>query len=514
MKFIKLGLIVVILFFFNKDAVTLIKTPVLIPSTLNLGMQDPSSMISFGPNAAASVATGNLYFTLPLFACKGVGFPAHASLFYNSLETQTNPILSKGWQLNYQMNVAELSPVKLQIQFEDGRKAIFDDVGAGNFKAQFGFGEYSTAKRNTVSGVVTSYELKTKLGVKYIFNNIGQLTQIRDTQVPTPNTLSLLYSDGALFSITDSIGRFLQKDPVAENIAIEHYAYADNNPIQKTDAFGMYWEAKRDIGGLPNMISNLQKYLGMALSIDRNRKVWADASRVKNRVASQDFMDKIWWPGQNSDSPIKISDAYSYMITKDSANFEKLLNLPTPFESFAQTSGSLSAYAATGGMVDIISESDRRDYGGYIKVIDIGTAALNPTTGISKGLGRFIVNQGLKEIDNQYGTNLNLTAGFIKNYKNIGKLKVPHSSGVTQGGGGLKQYPKKVGKFESHHIDPKYMGGNPKGRTVRIPAEYHQQITNEFRKEWKYGKGFKPDPKEFEDIKRRVYKKFPISKWK
>lgn len=35
---------------------------------------------------------------------------------------------------------------------------------------------------------------------------------------------------------------------------------------------------------------------------------------------------------------------------------------------------------------------------------------------------------------------------------------------------------------------PKYLGGDPKGATTRIPESYHQDITNAIRKEFPFRK--------------------------
>jgi RHS repeat-associated protein len=74
---------------------------------------------------------------------------------------------------------------------------------------------------------------------------------------------------------------------------------------------------------------------------------------------------------------------------------------------------------------------------------------------------------------------------------------------------GWKDYPDKRGKFENHHIDPKYLGGNPNGPTSRIDAEYHQNITNRFRDLHPYGGGRLP-PAERQRIMNEVYRDLPI----
>jgi hypothetical protein len=75
-------------------------------------------------------------------------------------------------------------------------------------------------------------------------------------------------------------------------------------------------------------------------------------------------------------------------------------------------------------------------------------------------------------------------------------------------------YPKKVGKFEFHHPFPKYMGGEEKQSLIKLPAPYHQQITNEFFKYWP--KKLKGQPKVYptaqqaHEIMQKVYSKFPL----
>jgi hypothetical protein len=71
------------------------------------------------------------------------------------------------------------------------------------------------------------------------------------------------------------------------------------------------------------------------------------------------------------------------------------------------------------------------------------------------------------------------------------------------------KYPKKAGKIEEHHIEPKYMGGDPKGTTVPLDGAYHQEITNEFRDLYPYGSG-PTTPKQMKEILDQVYGKFPL----
>jgi RHS repeat-associated protein len=74
-----------------------------------------------------------------------------------------------------------------------------------------------------------------------------------------------------------------------------------------------------------------------------------------------------------------------------------------------------------------------------------------------------------------------------------------------------EKYPKKVGKNEDHHIDPQYLGYPKTGQTIRIPAPYHQGITNEWRKETGYGANKRiPTGEEYEKLKEKIYNEFPL----
>jgi RHS repeat-associated protein len=86
--------------------------------------------------------------------------------------------------------------------------------------------------------------------------------------------------------------------------------------------------------------------------------------------------------------------------------------------------------------------------------------------------------------------------------------------GVTIKAGG-KLVPRAILKIEKHHIKPKYLGGHPKGPISKIPKDYHQKITNEFRKEFPYGKPYPiTDPafqQEVEKAMQKIYKKYPLA---
>jgi len=72
-----------------------------------------------------------------------------------------------------------------------------------------------------------------------------------------------------------------------------------------------------------------------------------------------------------------------------------------------------------------------------------------------------------------------------------------------------QRYPDKRGQYEEHHFFPVYLGGKENGQTFRLPAAYHQLLTNAFRQHWGYGRG-KPPPEKAQQIMLEVYSQFPI----
>jgi hypothetical protein len=71
------------------------------------------------------------------------------------------------------------------------------------------------------------------------------------------------------------------------------------------------------------------------------------------------------------------------------------------------------------------------------------------------------------------------------------------------------KYPGKLGLYEWHHFWPRYLGGPADGPRYRLPAGYHQLITNAFRE--KHGYGVPPPSRaRAEEIMMEVYAQFPI----
>jgi len=72
-------------------------------------------------------------------------------------------------------------------------------------------------------------------------------------------------------------------------------------------------------------------------------------------------------------------------------------------------------------------------------------------------------------------------------------------------------YPKLAEKADQlHHVIPKYLGGAPDGELAKIPAAYHQLITNAFRTLAPYGQAVSRTAEEVTNIVKQVYSMYPL----
>lgn len=71
------------------------------------------------------------------------------------------------------------------------------------------------------------------------------------------------------------------------------------------------------------------------------------------------------------------------------------------------------------------------------------------------------------------------------------------------------KYPGKVGLYQWHHFWPRYLGGPADGPMFRLPAGYHQLITNAFREQYAYGRP-RPNAEDAQAIMMKVYAQYPI----
>lgn len=74
---------------------------------------------------------------------------------------------------------------------------------------------------------------------------------------------------------------------------------------------------------------------------------------------------------------------------------------------------------------------------------------------------------------------------------------------------GALRYPNLVGRFELHHIIPRYLGGLQNGLLVQLDASYHRMITTASQQAYAYRQE-EPALEELIAIVQRVYTTYPI----
>jgi hypothetical protein len=324
------------------------------------------------------------------------------------------------------------------------------------------------------------------------------------------------------------VGRFLAPDNYVQapdnTQSFNRYSYCLNNPLKYTDPSGNY--AFIDdliaavVGGTVNVCSNLiageVKDFWHGLSLFGVGAVAGEATLygsplagaavmgIGNSVINQGYVngwDKI--DGVTVCNDLAMSMAMSCVgASMGNAFAEPLKRLTSHItnqivkETFV---GSLSG-AASGCVLGIAFELSKKD-ADWESVLRGGWNgcwqgwALGTIDGLGSGFQHRAIQNRKFEMQGEIPTGMERNSSQLT-YEDI--LPIAQS-----------KYPNKAGKIEMHHVDPKYMGGDPHGSTIGIDASYHQLITNEFRKNWGYGKGKLP-LEQRQIIMKKVYEIYPL----
>jgi RHS repeat-associated protein len=143
---------------------------------------------------------------------------------------------------------------------------------------------------------------------------------------------------------------------------------------------------------------------------------------------------------------------------------------------------------------------------GAIPVVGVGQSIVELATGEDYITG---------EETSRIGAGIGLAAGILPfgklGVKAAGKLLAKDAANSIDDliRAAQKEFPRKAGKMEAHHVTPKYLGGAKNGKTTLLDSAYHQKITNEFRNLWAYGQRL-PSAAELRRIMKEVYNKFPL----
>lgn len=117
------------------------------------------------------------------------------------------------------------------------------------------------------------------------------------------------------------LGRFTQTDPIAGNKPTEHYSYAGNNPVGRTDPMGEYWTLSQGPGATA-MLSDLQKFTGRRITVDASGHVWFAGEKFGKEYASSGDMKWIW-SGQNDTAENDIGVLWRHLTGGDEWHRER-----------------------------------------------------------------------------------------------------------------------------------------------------------------------------------------------
>lgn len=166
----------------------------------NLGVRDGAAMVPALPQAGVNVSNGNLLFTLPLFATKGVAPAQTAALTYNSLDF--NPgLIGPGWRFSGESYLIDHKSTRDQVTvfYGDGRPVHFKKNDTwGYLVAEDEFGVFEKAEL-----LNPEYRLTTKLGDTLTFDKDGKLREIKEA---SGNFIKLVWgAAGTLDQVVDQL---------------------------------------------------------------------------------------------------------------------------------------------------------------------------------------------------------------------------------------------------------------------------------------------------------------------
>lgn len=302
-----------------------------------------------------------------------------------------------------------------------------------------------------------------------------------------------------------TLERFVSRDPGGENAGLNLYAYARGNPLRWSDFTGF---SPDEIGGPDEspkqrssafrgrpelvLVNNLQAVMndwldflgtdtqqemgvtGHYESMDANQKMttllsWINGAswRVEGIPGGADLRNEV---------ALELEDQHRQLIHEQFFN-----KCVTAAGVTVDLTGSVVEAAADAAGVDPT-------------VAGIAATLANVPVGAAKKGARFIAGKVASNLVVDYATS---KARMKLAQKLLDQAK--------------KQYPKKAGKDEWHHVIPIYVGGAKAGDRILLNGAYHQLITNEFRAQWPYGGG-RPSFDKLQEILDVVYKKYPLVK--
>jgi YD repeat-containing protein len=147
--------------------------------------------------------SGNLVVVYPVLQVPSVGPDWDLNFYYNSSLAGEMTTLGRGWRHSYEIAllIGVPDPSSITVRWGDGRRDVFVFDGSGWAAAPALHGR-------RITQVGGDYELRTKHGFVYAFDDQGRLTAMRDRN---GNAMTFAYDgNGLLATTTDAAGRTCQ----------------------------------------------------------------------------------------------------------------------------------------------------------------------------------------------------------------------------------------------------------------------------------------------------------------
>jgi RHS repeat-associated protein len=270
-------------------------------------------------NSSVNYQSGNLFFSVDLFATRGVGPQVDFKLHYNSRDNTVGP-LGRGWRHPYMTSVSSNAIGLGTLVEEDGRNSVFEAsstiVGLYVPMGQFGRGGANVTRYSD-----GSYRLLRKNGEQVFFDTAGRLARIVDRN---GNAMTAGYTGSDLTTLTDATGR------VTVLTYVDHKLTAVTDPAGHATTFGYDWQGNLET--VTDPAGNIRRY-----AYDPSNRVQVKYDNRGNPVTYG--YDAAGWLTSATDAsnlPIAIShDPANFRSTLTARNggtkttvYDKILDMP------------------------------------------------------------------------------------------------------------------------------------------------------------------------------------------
>ncbi len=199
------------------------------------GIEDAYNGLTCMSADPVNLATGNFIYGATNFEIGGA-YPIRFNSFYNSID-DFNGALGFNWHHSFEIKMVDLEDTKKEIIFEDGHRELYELQEDNSYKA-------STGVHKKLETIDNKYILTFKDGVKYEFDEIGNLVNKLDTN---GNKTEFSYNEVGLLSKVATLSGYFElsydKDGLISTIFDNtgrkvFYGYAAGSISEFTDPEG------------------------------------------------------------------------------------------------------------------------------------------------------------------------------------------------------------------------------------------------------------------------------------